>query len=106
MVVSHDRNFLDAVTDETIIFSGKKLTYHAGNYQDWESTTEEQRRRKERLKEVGGDRARTSVVLITFKCSSTKRGESKSLQVYRKMSNRRSPPGTINVWEWLRRERR
>lgn len=53
VVVSHDRNFLDAVTDETIIFRDKTLTYHPGNYQDWESTTEEQRKRKTRLKEVG-----------------------------------------------------
>jgi ATP-binding cassette subfamily F protein 3 len=52
VVVSHDRNFLDAVTDETIIFRDRGLSYHAGNYQDWESTTEEQRRRKTRLKEV------------------------------------------------------
>lgn len=52
VVVSHDRNFLDAVTDETIIFRDKKLAYHAGNYQDWEKTTEEQRKRKTRMKEV------------------------------------------------------
>jgi len=52
VVVSHDRNFLDAVTEETIIFRDRALSYHAGNYQDWESTTEEQRRRKMRLKEV------------------------------------------------------
>jgi ATP-binding cassette subfamily F protein 3 len=52
VIVSHDRNFLDAVTTETIIFKDKMLTYHPGNYEDWESTTEEQRKRKMRLKEV------------------------------------------------------
>ncbi|PPQ96874.1 hypothetical protein CVT26_006061 [Gymnopilus dilepis] len=52
VVVSHDRNFLDAVTDETIIFRDKKLTYHPGNYDDWERNTEEQRKRKTRLKEL------------------------------------------------------
>ena len=52
VVVSHDRNFLDAVTEETIIFRDQKLTYHPGNYDDWEKNTEEQRRRKTRLKEV------------------------------------------------------
>ncbi|KAF8800023.1 P-loop containing nucleoside triphosphate hydrolase protein, partial [Phlegmacium glaucopus] len=52
VVVSHDRNFLDAVTEETIIFRNQKLTYHPGNYDDWESNTEEQRKRKTRLKEV------------------------------------------------------
>ncbi|PPQ89417.1 hypothetical protein CVT25_002183 [Psilocybe cyanescens] len=51
VVVSHDRSFLDAVTDETIIFRDKKLTYHPGNYDDWERNTEEQRKRKTRLKE-------------------------------------------------------
>ncbi|TEB19224.1 P-loop containing nucleoside triphosphate hydrolase protein [Coprinellus micaceus] len=51
VIVSHDRNFLDAVTTETIIFKDKMLTYHPGNYEDWESTTEEQRKRKMRLKE-------------------------------------------------------
>ena len=52
VVVSHDRNFLDAVTEETIIFRNQKLTYHPGNYDDWERHTEEQRKRKTRLKEV------------------------------------------------------
>lgn len=52
VIVSHDRNFLDAVTDETIIFRDKKLVYHPGNYDDWERNTEEQRKRKTRLKEV------------------------------------------------------
>jgi len=35
VVVSHDRSFLDTVTDETIIFRDKKLTYHSGNYSDF-----------------------------------------------------------------------
>ena len=52
VVVSHDRSFLDAVTDETIIFRNKKLAYHPGNYNDWEKNTEEQRKRKTRLKEM------------------------------------------------------
>ncbi|KAF8160021.1 P-loop containing nucleoside triphosphate hydrolase protein [Crassisporium funariophilum] len=56
VVVSHDRNFLDSVTEETIIFRDKKLVYHAGNYADWEKNTEEQRRRKTRLKELDDKR--------------------------------------------------
>ncbi|PPQ64031.1 hypothetical protein CVT24_008844 [Panaeolus cyanescens] len=52
VIVSHDRSFLDAVTDETIIFRDKKLVYHPGNYDDWERNTEEQRKRKTRLKEL------------------------------------------------------
>ncbi|RCH80893.1 hypothetical protein CU098_000809, partial [Rhizopus stolonifer] len=49
VIVSHDREFLNNVTDETIIFKDKQLKYHAGNYQDWERNTEEQRIRKQNL---------------------------------------------------------
>lgn len=52
VVVSHDREFLDAVTEETIIFRDKKLKYHAGNYEDYERNTEEQRIRKQALLDV------------------------------------------------------
>lgn len=52
VIVSHDRQFLDAVTEETIIFKDKVLKYHNGNYEDWEKNTEEQRKRKTRLKEL------------------------------------------------------
>ncbi|KAF5354992.1 hypothetical protein D9756_005609 [Leucocoprinus leucothites] len=52
VIVSHDRQFLDAVTEETIIFKDKVLKFHNGNYGDWEKNTEEQRRRKTRLKEL------------------------------------------------------
>ena len=50
--MSHDRHFLDAVTEETIIFKDKALKYHPGNYEDWEKSTEEQRKRKTRMKEL------------------------------------------------------
>ncbi|GAN02555.1 conserved hypothetical protein [Mucor ambiguus] len=49
VVVSHDREFLNNVTDETIILKDKQLKYHPGNYQDWEANTEEQRIRKQTL---------------------------------------------------------
>ncbi|GAA5815226.1 hypothetical protein MFLAVUS_008732 [Mucor flavus] len=49
VVVSHDREFLNNVTEETIIMKDKQLKYHLGNYQDWESNTEEQRIRKQTL---------------------------------------------------------
>lgn len=52
VVVSHDREFLNNVTEETIIMKDKQLKYHLGNYQDWESNTEEQRIRKQTLLDV------------------------------------------------------
>lgn len=52
VVVSHDREFLNNVTEETIILKDKQLKYHAGNYQDYEVNTEEQRIRKQTLLDV------------------------------------------------------
>lgn len=52
VVVSHDREFLNLVTDETIIMKDKTLKYHAGNYEDWERNTEEQKVRKQTLLDV------------------------------------------------------
>ncbi|KAI8148679.1 P-loop containing nucleoside triphosphate hydrolase protein [Fennellomyces sp. T-0311] len=49
VIVSHDRSFLNSVTDETIIFKDKTLKYHAGSYDDWERNTEEQRVRKQTM---------------------------------------------------------
>ncbi|KAG1728289.1 P-loop containing nucleoside triphosphate hydrolase protein [Suillus paluster] len=49
VVVSHDRAFLNAVTTETIILRDKILKYHAGSFADYESTSEEQRVRKQGL---------------------------------------------------------
>jgi ATP-binding cassette subfamily F protein 3 len=78
VIVSHDRNFLDAVTEETIIFQNQKLTYHAGNYGDWETNTEEQLKRKTRLKEVCPTFHRSKKLMTFFiSGSSTKRGENR-----------------------------
>ncbi|EIW76298.1 hypothetical protein CONPUDRAFT_64371 [Coniophora puteana RWD-64-598 SS2] len=49
VVVSHDRSFLNAVTDETIILRDRVLAYHQGNFDDYEKNTEEQRVRKQTL---------------------------------------------------------
>ncbi|CAM0141059.1 hypothetical protein VKS41_002323 [Umbelopsis sp. WA50703] len=64
VIVSHDRNFLDEVTDETIIFRNKQLNYHPGNYADWEKNTEEQRRRKQRMKELVDKRKKQMMASI------------------------------------------
>lgn len=52
VIVSHDRAFLNAVTTETIILRDKMLKYHAGSFADYESTSEEQRVRKQALLDV------------------------------------------------------
>ncbi|OBZ83950.1 ABC transporter F family member 3 [Choanephora cucurbitarum] len=52
VIVSHDRAFLNAVTEETILFKDKTLKYHSGNYEDWIRNTEEQRVRKQNLLDI------------------------------------------------------
>ncbi|KAJ2625969.1 hypothetical protein GGI25_000336 [Coemansia spiralis] len=46
--VSHDRDFLNAVSQEIIRLKEKKLTYHPGNYEEYEQTEDELRKKKER----------------------------------------------------------
>lgn len=52
VIVSHDREFLNNVTEETIILKDKQFKYHAGNFEDWVNNTEEQRIRKQALLDV------------------------------------------------------
>lgn len=52
VIVSHNREFLNKVTEETIILKDKKLIYHNGDFQDYERNTEEQRVRKQALLDV------------------------------------------------------
>ncbi|KAI9272479.1 P-loop containing nucleoside triphosphate hydrolase protein [Sporodiniella umbellata] len=49
VVVSHNRDFLNNVTEETIIFRDRVLAYHAGNYEDWQKNRDEQIVRKQAL---------------------------------------------------------
>ncbi|KAJ1728730.1 hypothetical protein LPJ61_003879 [Coemansia biformis] len=46
--VSHDRDFLNAVSQEIIRLKDRQLTYHPGNYDEYEQTEDELRRKKER----------------------------------------------------------
>ncbi|KAF9585160.1 hypothetical protein BGW38_003644 [Lunasporangiospora selenospora] len=49
VVVSHDRNFLDAVSDEIIRLRDHKLTYHVGNYSEYELVQEDKAKMKDRI---------------------------------------------------------
>ncbi|KAJ2727042.1 hypothetical protein GGI07_000160 [Coemansia sp. Benny D115] len=50
--VSHDRDFLNAVSEEIIRLKDKKLSYHPGNYDEYEQTEDEFRKKKERQYEA------------------------------------------------------
>jgi ATP-binding cassette subfamily F protein 3 len=49
IVVSHDRMFLNAVATDIIKFAKKKLTYHPGNYDDYDRITTELHEKKKAL---------------------------------------------------------
>ncbi|KAJ2551586.1 hypothetical protein EV175_003635 [Coemansia sp. RSA 1933] len=46
--VSHDHDFLNAISQEIICLKDKQLTYHPGNYDEYEQTQDEFRKKKER----------------------------------------------------------
>ncbi|KAL0076510.1 P-loop containing nucleoside triphosphate hydrolase protein [Phycomyces blakesleeanus] len=64
VIVSHDREFLNTVCEETIIFKDKKLRYHPSNYEDWEQNTEEQRIRKQAMLDATEKRRKTIMASI------------------------------------------
>ncbi|KAI9308793.1 P-loop containing nucleoside triphosphate hydrolase protein, partial [Cunninghamella echinulata] len=64
VIVSHDREFLNNVTEETIILKDKTLRYHAGNFQDYEKNTEEQRIRKQNLLDNNEKRKKNIIASI------------------------------------------
>ncbi|KAJ2614696.1 hypothetical protein GGH99_005108 [Coemansia sp. RSA 1285] len=46
--VSHDHDFLNAISQEIIRLKDRQLTYHPGNYDEYEQTEDEYRKKKER----------------------------------------------------------
>ncbi|KAL1914423.1 uncharacterized protein VTP21DRAFT_8875 [Calcarisporiella thermophila] len=49
VVVSHDRHFLNAVAQEIIVFKDRSLSYHPGNFDDYENSIDELRKKRQRL---------------------------------------------------------
>ncbi|PVU99961.1 hypothetical protein BB559_000219 [Furculomyces boomerangus] len=47
VIVSHDRQFLNELAEEIILLKDQKLKYYSGNYDEYENTVEELRRKKE-----------------------------------------------------------
>ncbi|KAF0691937.1 Aste57867_16933 [Aphanomyces stellatus] len=52
IVVSHDRNFLNTVTTDTIYLAKQQLTYHRGNFASFENTQEEMLRNQRKAYEA------------------------------------------------------
>ncbi|PVU85650.1 hypothetical protein BB560_006955 [Smittium megazygosporum] len=49
VVVSHDRRFLNDIAEEIIVLKDKKLSYHSGNYDTYEKSTEDLKKKKENM---------------------------------------------------------
>ncbi|KFH67888.1 hypothetical protein MVEG_06619 [Podila verticillata NRRL 6337] len=52
VVVSHDRNFLNAVSQEIIRLRDQTLTYHPGNYDEYEMKMEDKAKMKDRINDA------------------------------------------------------
>ncbi|KAI9197152.1 P-loop containing nucleoside triphosphate hydrolase protein, partial [Polychytrium aggregatum] len=52
VTVSHDRAFLNAVTEEIIVYKNQALEYHVGNYQEYMQALEEKQLFQQRRHEV------------------------------------------------------
>ncbi|KAG0333771.1 hypothetical protein BG000_008904, partial [Podila horticola] len=52
VVVSHDRNFLNAVSQEIIRLRDHTLTYHPGNYDEYEMKMEDKAKMKDRINDA------------------------------------------------------
>ncbi|KAG0324825.1 hypothetical protein BG004_003353 [Podila humilis] len=52
VVVSHDRNFLNAVSQEIIRLRDHQLSYHPGNYDEYEMKMEDKAKMKDRINDV------------------------------------------------------
>jgi len=49
IVVSHDRGFLDDVSTDIMLFEHKKLSYHVGNYSDFQQQQDEKHARQAQI---------------------------------------------------------
>ncbi|CAG8572216.1 2439_t:CDS:2 [Funneliformis caledonium] len=52
VIVTHDRRFLNNTVTEIIRFKDSKLTYHTGNYNEFEKNLEDERLKKQRMFEA------------------------------------------------------
>jgi ATPase subunit of ABC transporter with duplicated ATPase domains len=52
VLISHDRAFLNHISEEIIVFRDKKLRYWTGNYDEFEKNFEELKKKKERMHEA------------------------------------------------------
>lgn len=70
VVVSHDREFLNNVVQETILFKDQKLTYYKGNYDTYEQTLADntQNHNKEAVK-IQKEREDTKLFINKFRAN-------------------------------------
>ena len=66
MIVSHDRNFLDAVCTDIVIMEHKQLNYFVGNYSDYQQQVEEKAAREAQILDAA-DRQRSKALAFVQK---------------------------------------
>lgn len=52
LVVAHDRDFIDSITQELIVLRNRTLTYFDGNLSEYERNTREERKAKTKMRDA------------------------------------------------------
>jgi len=84
MVVSHDRSFLDAICTDIIVMEHQRLTYHVGNYSEYQRQMQEKSARQAQILDAS-ERQRNKAMAFVQKQQNNKKSTDPNKQRQAKM---------------------
>lgn len=84
MVVSHDRSFLDAICTDIIVMEHQRLSYHVGNYSEYQRQMQEKSARQAQILDAS-ERQRTKAIAFVQKQQNNKKSTDPNKQRQAKM---------------------
>ncbi|KAL7532762.1 hypothetical protein ACHAXR_004832 [Thalassiosira sp. AJA248-18] len=85
--VSHDRSFLDAVCTDMIVMEHSRLTYHVGNYSDYQQKMQEKTSRESQLLDAS-ERQRSKALSFVQKQQQSKKSSDPNKQNYVRLAQK------------------
>ncbi|KAL3775725.1 hypothetical protein ACHAW5_002937 [Stephanodiscus triporus] len=83
--VSHDRSFLDNVCTDVIVMEHKRLTYHVGNYSDYQRKIQEKRARECQILDASERQREKALVFVKKQLQQSKKSSDPNKQRQAKM---------------------
>jgi ATPase subunit of ABC transporter with duplicated ATPase domains len=83
--VSHDRSFLDNVCTDVIVMEHKRLTYHVGNYSDYQQKMQEKRARECQILDASERQRAKALVFVEKQQQQSKKSSDPNKQRQAKM---------------------